>query len=39
MMVIGTGHLAIYFWIRHIVLNEEHKRVPPLKKNEGESPV
>lgn len=39
MMVIGTGHLAIYFWIRHIVLNEEHKRVPPLKKNEGESPI
>jgi hypothetical protein len=39
MMVIGTGHLAIYFWIRHIVLNEEPKKVPALKKNESESPV
>ena len=39
MMVIGTGHLAIYFWIRHIVLNEDPKKVPALKKSEGESPV
>jgi MFS transporter, YQGE family, putative transporter len=39
LMVIGTGHLAIYFWIRHIVLTGEPKKAPTLKKNESGSPV